>query len=286
MSITIELMLAGLIALVPNRSQNPTKITAHLVKGGDHKPILEVIGKSKLKSTGGICAVATGIITCPLEGVTIDIKGMDSATLELPALERPLGRMRPDPSRFNDFRSLDWLVRMSDIESGTGVPDSAKIQANTWTRVDLFSNAALIGELDGSEAGSEAVIGFRKGNSSSILRQTVGESLVFALSVDRKSFGIILKKDGLRDEIIADEDCKSNRCLGIFLKNETSKSDCAYGDGDHFDHYYDLVQDAGDRRLPFSIDPNRPCIKDKENASVWSFFGIFFGFFDRLLPTR
>lgn len=269
MSVTIQLMLAGLIALVPSQPQNTRMITAHLVKddpGEFHEPALIVFGKAKLNSGGKICKEeGSGMITCDLKGTTIMLGGVDPARLELPPIQRPPGRIRPKPDVFNDFRSLDWLVRMSDVERGTGAPDQNKIKNKTWARMSFSSNTVLTGELDGSEAGQdkEEVIGFRKGGSSSLLTQVVGESLAFALSVNPDTFAIVLKRGNVQEKITAAEDCRSNGCMNMELKNEYTGPH-EPGDGDHFKHYYKLVKDSKSELLPFSVNPNRPSIEDTE----------------------
>jgi hypothetical protein len=253
----IHVIFAGLIAFVPNGSETASSVTAYLVKATDHvKPTLKIYGDAAIAAGGGgtVCQKVDRVITCNLADTNIDIENLTTASLTLP--RKPPEHRLPNPAIVGDVHSLDWLVRMSNVEkTGIGHADPDKLKDKTGARMTFMSDDLSASELDGSEAGTPELIGI-----GPLLRQVVSESLLLNVRVNSEQVVIKLvdRPTGKTQTITAA--CRDGACVGLEITNNyTGVSICA--DGDHFKHYYDLVKQSGRRFLPVSMNTRRPCLK-------------------------
>jgi hypothetical protein len=277
-NIIIDLTISGLIALVPNVAYHPSELTAYLVNEMDHSQGLKIVGDASLQigSDNGLDKICFrteqgGIVTirCDLGDKVTNISNMDISIAR--QAKRPVKSLSPTPQgpipAFGSEAksSLNWLVRLSNIERSTG-------RVRPWTdlknglvgaRLTFGWETASVAEVDGEEGGKVAKIGFRDADANPIsLFQAVAESIRFEVPLDPGPFVVTLfDRISKTSRSITGNCTKSTKthCVSMELFNNYAGNE-GCEDGDHFRHFYTLVRNPGQEMLPYSTEP-RPCDK-------------------------
>jgi hypothetical protein len=280
MPITINIVLAGLIALVPNDPMHPTLTTAYVIKDDQHQRILRFYGDVKLDlnppqgapDCSVVAALKNGgqVIKCTIDDpgkyveISIDAKSLASKPF-LPGRPRREG---PRPGVPDDLVSLDWLLHMGNVDPTIHGVNYSGLDQYVAARLDFEWDAARSCELDGSEEGSQVAELIEFGCPTCVtasFKQAVAESLLFRLDVEPGPVRVIIRNKGLGARVISAV-CTRPDCLSIELDNSSNPTeDCDTKPpeySEHFRRYYDLVNHglAPDKLLlPFRKSGNNAC---------------------------
>ena len=260
----IEIIFTGLIALVPNRAEDPSRLTAYLVPEGQHVPQLKVYGNAEIVPPLGsfACQQAGHIIKCDLKNIDLELLG--AAGMERRSLRKKLRKSKPETQAEREL--LDWLVRMGDVRSRAGkiFQDKEVLERFVGRGFEFGWDSARVTHLDGEELGSVIpLIGFRpRKGSDSDLKQAVAEGVNFT---SRAVAPVVLRLTNRLngEELEIKVKCgDASTCLSINVDNSLEHQPCmADYDGDHFLAYYALVRSPGNpegRMRPYRIE-RREC---------------------------
>jgi len=273
MPTTIDIVISGLIALVPNHYTHPTLTTAYVITDQYHAHALRLYGKniniSEHSPGAPDCWIPLhlldnrSVVECDLADTDIRIDA--DVSPGRPYL--PPNPRKPRPENAGDLEELDWLVHISNVDSRVrGVKQLlSSLEGSIGARFNFPWNSAKVCELDGSEHGAAELIGFTPSSGSKRLTQAVAESMLFRMQVVPGRLSLVLSNRNGGARTITAECSPGPDCFAIEIDNSLrARGNCADPPSPHFMHYYDLVSHnlGNERPLPFRISGDYICVSE------------------------
>lgn len=257
---TLVLIFSGLIAFVPNDARHPNFMMAYLLKNANHEaklrvPLSSLMDAAQCSSSCKVINVKdTDYCDCLLDDAGIKFD---------PNPEQSRGYIRPNtfdvlPENDNAL-NLAWLVRLANV-GGTNAPGGSELEKKSVASVVFGWASAVTCAFDEEKIDDYRKVyafDFEKGDPTRKTHaQALSELVVFRGRLSRRLLvlRIVSRSGKLIKELKVK--CDDGVCpVAISNRAEADGScetceECA--EGDHFDHYYDLLAAAPNYRpIPY-----------------------------------
>jgi hypothetical protein len=258
--VAIQFVFSGLIAFVPNSFQDPSIMTAYIVKSSNHNPELSILVSEVDTCAAGPCKVDNP--KTPIKCVC-ELRAVEEILLEPPAVTG-VRYLRPEAPGVLPTRAratdLAWLVRMRNVESAAArIASFESIKPYIWTRMsfgwDYARNCAFDEVEEDSQFRVRPMDFVGASQQKSDLRQAVSEEIGFEARVPAGPVKLILRhraSSGRLEEVELKLRCGDGTCPDLVISNEAPKSCDSCDVGHHFDDYYKLARNKAslERFLP------------------------------------
>lgn len=264
----MDIIVAGLVALMSNGGASTSHTTALVVNDCCHLPLATFIGEVRLVPEDGspidcdessLGAGSLRVVSCALNKTDIEFReaGTDTVYQAQRGMLLPEGPRKKLPSLGEDHH-IAWLLRLKNIAPGLGNLRQG-YECHVGGRMVFGWRVARSCVLDGSERRAPSLVGFKSGSKFSHHQQSVAEALMFEVNAPEDAFDIVLVDRVSGSKRIIQATCSSGHCLTISFANQPKRlkrdSELAAHcrESDHFQRYYDILREGSVRFSPIAV---------------------------------